>query len=184
VCPQLHLPLQSGSDAVLARMARGYTVDEYLRLVERLRAAKPGLALTTDIIVGFPGEVEADFDATRALMQAVRYDSAFMFKYSRRAHTKAAAWDETVSESEKGRRLQAIIELQERISAEINELLIGATFDVLIEGPARRRDGWLAGKTPQFKTAVFPANGANAGHSVPVRIADTTAHTLIGADLD
>lgn len=180
VCPQLHLPVQSGSDAVLARMERGYSVDQYVRLVDRLRAAKPGIALTTDIIVGFPGESETDFEATSALMGALRYDSAFMFKYSRREHTKAFGWDETVSDAEKGRRLQAIIELQERISAEINQTLVGAPFEVLVEGPARRREGWLAGKTPQFKTAVFPGNGAALGDTVGVRVTASTAHTLIG----
>jgi len=181
VAPQLHLPVQSGSTAVLARMERGYSADVYLRLVDRLHAAVPGLALSTDIIVGFPGETEADFDATLALMRAVRFDSAFMFKYSRRDHTKAGKWDETVSEAEKARRLQAVIGLQEEISASINAGLVGADVEVLVEGPARRRAGWLAGKTPQFKTVVFPAKGATPGELVRVRVTDSTAHTLIAA---
>jgi tRNA-2-methylthio-N6-dimethylallyladenosine synthase len=180
VCPHLHLPMQSGSDAVLARMERGYTTAEYLALVERARDAVPGLGLSTDVIVGFPGETERDFEATLALMRAVRFDSAFMFTYSRRDHTKAAKWDETVPEAEKGRRLQAVIALQQSIAAEINAGLIGQAFDVLVEGPARRRAGWLAGKTPQFKTAVFPDCGAATGDVVRVRIEDATAHTLIG----
>jgi len=180
VCPQLHLPVQSGSTDVLRRMDRGYTADEYLALVDRLRAAVPGIALTTDVIVGFPGETEADFEATLALMRAVRYDSAFMFKYSRREYTRAAKWDETVSEEEKGERLQAVIALQERIAAEVNAGLIGAEVDVLVEGPARRRAGWLAGKTPHFKTTVFPDSGAAPGDIVSVRVHDSTAHTLIG----
>jgi tRNA-2-methylthio-N6-dimethylallyladenosine synthase len=181
VCPQLHLPLQSGADPVLARMERGYTAEQYLALVARLRAAIPGLALSTDIIVGFPGEEDADVEATLALMRAVRFDSAFMFKYSRRDHTKAAKWDETVSEAEKGARLQAVIALQEQISGEINAALVGSDADVLVEGPARRHAGWLAGKTPQFKTAVFPGSGAAPGDIVRLRITDTTAHTLIAA---
>jgi tRNA-2-methylthio-N6-dimethylallyladenosine synthase len=179
VCPQVHLPVQSGSTPILAAMERGYTAEEYLELVARLRAAVPGLALSTDIIVGFPGETERDFEATLDLMRAVRFDSAFMFKYSRRDHTKAAKWDETVSETEKARRLQAVIALQERIAAEINAGLIGHEVEVLVEGPARRRTGWLAGKTPQFKTTVFRADGAVAGDLVRVRVADSTAHTLI-----
>src|SRR5262249_31406382 len=126
VCPQLHLPLQSGSTAVLERMERGYTAEQYLHLVERLRDAVPGLAMSSDIIVGFPGESERDFDATLELMRSVRFDSAFMFQYSRRDHTKAAKWEETVSDAEKGRRLQAVIALQERISAEINAGHVGA----------------------------------------------------------
>jgi tRNA-2-methylthio-N6-dimethylallyladenosine synthase len=181
VCPQLHLPLQSGSDAVLERMERGYDTRTYVQLVERVRAAVPGLALSTDIIVGFPGESADDFAATLDLMQAVRFDSAFMFKYSRRDHTKAGKWDETVSESEKAERLQAVIDVQVRIGAEINAEMVGRDVDVLVEGPARRRDGWLAGKTAHFKTAVLPDNGAQAGDLVRVRVASSTAHTLVGA---
>ncbi len=181
VSPQLHLPLQSGSTPVLERMARGYTADEYLRLVERLRAAVPELALSTDIIVGFPGETERDFELTLELMRTVRYDSAFMFKYSRRDHTRAAKWDETVDEVDKTRRLQAVIALQEHVAAEINAGWIGREVEVLVEGPAKRPAGWLAGKTPQFKTAVLPAGAAHCGDLVRVRVADATAHTLIAA---
>ena len=184
VCPQLHLPVQSGSDRVLDRMERGYTAGDYLTLVERLRAAMPDIALTTDIIVGFPGEHEVDFEATLGLMRTVRYDSAFMFQYSARAGTKAFKWPETVSDAEKSRRLQAVIALQEAQSATINCTLVGRTTEVLVEGPARRRVGWLAGKTPQFKTAVFPGTGARPGDLVRVRITDSTAHTLLGVAAD
>jgi tRNA-2-methylthio-N6-dimethylallyladenosine synthase len=179
VCPYLHLPVQSGSTGVLEAMQRGYTADQYIALVERLRAAIPGVALSTDIIVGFPGEGERDFESTLALMRAVRFDSAFMFKYSRREYTKAATWEETVSDSEKARRLQAVIALQEAISAEINAGLVGTEVEVLVEGPARRREGWLAGKTPHFKTAVFPSRSAAVGALARVRVVDSTAHTLI-----
>lgn len=183
VCPQLHLPVQSGSDQVLQVMERGYTVREYLNLVDRLRRAVPGIALTTDLIVGFPGETAADFEQTLALMRSVRYDSAFMFKYSRRSHTKAAKWDETVSEAEKGERLQQLIALQEEISAAINRDAVGCEVEVLVEGPARRRAGWLAGKTAHFKTAVFPSDGSTIGDLARVRVCDSTAHTLIGEPL-
>lgn len=180
IAPYLHLPLQSASNRVLARMERGYTVEHYAALVERLRAAVPGLALSTDIIVGFPGEDETDFRATYEFMAQVRYDSAFMFKYSAREGTKAYKWGETVSEEEKGRRLQDIIALQERISGEINRRAIGQTVEVLVEGPAKRQGGWLAGKSGQFKTVVFPGNGARPGDLIPVRVLSATAHTLIG----
>jgi tRNA-2-methylthio-N6-dimethylallyladenosine synthase len=103
-----------------------------------------------------------------------------MFKYSRREHTKAFRWEETVSDEEKSRRLQAVIELQEEVSAEINRTMIGREVEVLVEGSARRRAGWLAGKTEHFKTAVFPESGAIAGDLVRVRVLDSTAHTLIG----
>jgi tRNA-2-methylthio-N6-dimethylallyladenosine synthase len=180
VSTDLHLPLQSASNRILRRMNRGYTVEEYTGLVDRLRQAIPGLALSTDIIVGFPGEEEEDFLATYNFMAKVRYDHAFMFQYSPREGTKAYKWGETVAEEEKGRRLQEIIKLQEAISAQINEGLIGQTVEVLVEGPAKRQKGWLAGKTPQFKTAVFPADGARPGDLVQVTITSATAHTLIG----
>ncbi|HEV8712980.1 MAG TPA: tRNA (N6-isopentenyl adenosine(37)-C2)-methylthiotransferase MiaB [Candidatus Binatia bacterium] len=180
VAPYLHLPLQAASDRVLARMARGYTVEQYAALVERLRAAVPRLALSTDIIVGFPGEEEIDLRATYDFMAETRYDSAFMFKYSAREGTKAYKWTETLSEEEKGRRLQEVIALQERISAEINQQTIGQTVEVLIEGPAKRQEGWLAGKSGQFKTVVFPSTGARPGEIVPVRVVSATAHTLVG----
>ncbi len=179
VQPWLHLPVQSGSDRVLAAMERGYTVEEYLGLVERLRAAIPALALSTDIIVGFHGEEESDFRATLELMAALRYDSAFSFKYSPREHTRAFKLGDTVSEEDKGRRLAEVIARQERISLERNRGLMGERFAVLVEGPARRGNGMLAGKTPQFKTAVFgAADSIKPGAIVTVRVQSATAHTL------
>lgn len=179
VQPYLHLPVQSGSDRVLAAMERGYTADEYLALVARLRAAIPELALSTDIIVGFHGEQDADFRATVELMRTVGYDSAFTFKYSVREHTRAFRLGDSVGEEEKGRRLSEIIALQESISLERNRALIGREFPVLVEGPARRGGGMLAGKTPQFKTAVFPGHPEIApGATVRVRVESATAHSL------
>ena len=179
VQPSLHLPVQSGSDRILAAMERGYTVDEYLRLVERMRAAIPAIALSTDIIVGFHGEEDADFRATLELMAALRYDSAFSFKYSLRENTRAFKLGDTVSEQEKGRRLAEVIALQERVSQERNRALAGERFAVLVEGPARRGGGMLAGKTPQFKTAVFAAaDSIRPGDTVMVRVESATAHTL------
>ncbi len=184
VQPYLHLPVQSGSDRMLAAMERGYTADAYLKLVAKLRAAIPGLALSTDIIVGFHGEQEEDFRATVALMRTVGYDSAFTFKYSVREHTRAYRLGDSVSEDEKGRRLAEIIALQESISMERNRTLIGRDFPVLVEGPSRRGGGMLAGKTPQFKTAVFPGRPEIApGATVRVRVASATAHSLTCATI-
>jgi tRNA-2-methylthio-N6-dimethylallyladenosine synthase len=181
VQPYLHLPVQSGSDRILAAMERCYTVKEYLELVERVRTAIPGLALSTDIIVGFHGEEESDFRATIELMLAVRYDSAFSFKYSVREHTRAHRLGDSVSEEEKGRRLAELIAMQETIALERNRELIGKTFPVLVEGPARRGEGRMAGKTPQFKTAIFPGNEQiQAGDTVTVRIESATGHSLTG----
>jgi tRNA-2-methylthio-N6-dimethylallyladenosine synthase len=181
VQPYLHLPVQSGSDRILAAMERGYTVERYLRLVERLRAAIAELALSTDIIVGFHGEESSDYDATLALMKTVRYDQAFTFKYSVREHTRAYQLGDSVSETEKGRRLAEVIALQESISLERNRAAIGRDFPVMVEGPARRGEGRLAGKTPQFKTTVFPARpGISPGDTVRVRIESATAHSMVG----
>ena len=180
VQPYLHLPLQSGSDRILAAMERGYTVAQYLDLVARVRDAIPGLALSTDIIVGFHGELDADFDATTALMREVSYDAAFMFKYSVREHTRAHKLGDSVSEDEKGRRLTELIAMQENIMAARNRAMVGREFAVLVEGPARRGGGMLAGKTPQFKTAIFRGvEGISAGDTVKVRVDSTTGHSLM-----
>jgi tRNA-2-methylthio-N6-dimethylallyladenosine synthase len=184
VCPQVHLPLQSGSDRVLAAMDRTYTLEQYLGIVARLRGAIPELALSTDIIVGFTGETEADFERTLQVMLEVRYDSAFLFKYSARPDTKAWRWEETVSEEVKGERLERLIALQQGISAEINDRWLGRTTEVLVEGPARRNPSQLFGKSAQFKSVVFPDDGTPAGTLRQVRIIGATPITLFGEPLN
>jgi len=178
VAPQLHLPVQSGSDTVLANMARGYTVGEYRDLVARLRDRIPEIALSTDVIVGFPDELPEDFDATCRLVEEVGYDHAYLFKYSQRSLTKAARLPDSVSEDEKSRRLAHIIALQEEIAAERNRRWIGRSVEVLVERPARRSPGHVAGKTPQFTTAVV-ASDAAPGTLVWATVTESTAHTLI-----
>ncbi|HSV06567.1 MAG TPA: tRNA (N6-isopentenyl adenosine(37)-C2)-methylthiotransferase MiaB [Candidatus Binatus sp.] len=182
VAPQLHLPVQSGSDRVLARMGRDYTVAAYEALVARLRQRRPGIALTTDVIVGFPGEDDTDFAATEALMHRIRYDAAFLFKYSPREGTRAFRWGDPVAADEKARRLQRLIALQESISAEINRALVGDEVEVLVEGPARRPAGWMAGRSPAMKTVVF-AGPATPGELVRVRVETSTSHSLTGLAL-
>jgi tRNA-2-methylthio-N6-dimethylallyladenosine synthase len=179
VAPQLHLPVQAGSDRVLARMGRDYTVAAYEELVHRLRARVAGLALSTDVIVGFPGEEEEDFAETEALLRRVRYDSAFLFRYSAREGTRAFRWGDPVPPDEKARRLSRLIALQETISAEINRGLLGEEVEVLVEGQARRPEGWMAGRSPQLKTVVFPGP-AEVGACVRVRVEAATSHTLTG----
>ena len=190
VCPQVHLPLQSASDAVLEAMDRTYTLAQYRDVVARLRRAVPGLALSTDIIVGFPGESEEDFEKTAATMREVRYDSAFLFKYSARPDTKAWRWAETVSEPEKGRRLEHLLAQQQAISGALNDRLIGHEVEVLVEGPARRAGriggpngrgaGQLFGKSAHFKTVVFDDDGTPAGALRRVRVVGATPVTLVG----
>ncbi len=181
VCKQLHLPLQSGSTQVLERMRRTYTAEEYRKLVHKLRERIPQIALSTDVIVGFCGETEEDFDKTHTLMEEIRFDSAFMFKYSDRDGTLANKMlDDDVPEPEKSRRLNEIITLQEQISAEINQTKVGTTVPVLVEGNSRRDNEQYYGKSDTFKTTVFPKEDAQIGDIVNVEIHSATAHTLIG----
>ena len=184
VCPQVHLPLQSGSDRVLEAMDRTYTLERYLGIVARLRAAIPDLALSTDIIVGFTGETENDFERTLQVMREVRFDSAFLFKYSARPDTKAWRWEETVEEAVKSDRLERLIALQQGISGELNDRWLGRTAEILVEGPARRNPEQLFGKSAQFKSVVFPADGTPAGTLRRLRIVGATPITLFGEPLE
>jgi len=180
VMPYLHLPLQSASDRVLTVMRRDYGIDAYRDLLARVRAAVPGIAVSTDVIVGFPGEDDADFAATETFLREACFDFAYLFKYSAREGTRAYRMEETVAEDEKQRRLAALIALQEEIALDRNRALIGREVEVLVEGPAKRPAGHVAGKTPDFKTTVFPAAGAQPGELVRVRVAGATPHTLTG----
>ncbi len=188
VCPYIHLPVQSGSDAQLSAMRRGYTVGQFRTLVAKLRAAIPNLALSTDIITGFCGETEGDFQRTIGLMEELRFDSAFMFKYSEREGTYAhKKMPDDVPEEVKGGRLQQIIALQERISGEKNGACVGQRYSVLVEGPSRRPspDGTprYYGRTPQNKTVVFE-QPAQSNSVVEVEVESHTSHTLFGRILD
>ncbi|MXV81904.1 tRNA (N6-isopentenyl adenosine(37)-C2)-methylthiotransferase MiaB [Candidatus Poribacteria bacterium] len=181
VCKHLHLPLQSGSTEVLQRMRRTYTAEEYRTLVSKLRERVPDIALTTDIIVGFCGETDEEFMETYQMMADIRYDSAFMFKYSEREGTLAhKALPDDVPETVKGERLKRIIELQENISTDLNTAVVGNTVAVLVEGESRRDADRYHGKTDGFKTTVFPKADSHIGDIVNVRVHSTTAHTLIG----
>ncbi len=183
VCPHVHLPLQSASDRVLEAMDRTYTLAQYDRVAARLRERIPGVALSTDIIVGFPGETEEDFERTVAYMRTTRYDSAFLFKYSARPDTRSYRMAETVGEEEKGRRLQVLVDLQHAVSGEINDGWIGREVEVLVEGPARRDPGQLYGRAPQFKAVVFPNDGSAAGTLKRVRVVGSTPVTLVAEPL-
>jgi tRNA-2-methylthio-N6-dimethylallyladenosine synthase len=180
VCAQVHLPLQSASDPILAAMNRTYTMAAYRDVVARLRAAIPGIAMSTDLIVGFPGETEVDFQATLDYMREVRWDSAFLFKYSARPDTKAFRWNETVSEAEKGERLTLLIDQQNAISAEIHDAMLGRTVEVLVEGRGRRDERQLFGRSDGFKNVVFADDGTPPGAIARVRVVGSTSQTLIG----
>jgi tRNA-2-methylthio-N6-dimethylallyladenosine synthase len=181
ICKYVHLPLQSGSDDVLARMRRGYTVDEYLAIVGRLRAAMPAIALSTDLLTGFSGETEEDHARTLELMRAVRFDSAFMFAYSERDLTFAAKkLPDDVPEAVKARRLAEIIALQETISAEVFAAQVGRVERVLVEKPSKRDPQQMMGRTDGWKTVILPRGVGAPGEVVDVRIVRATMATLFG----
>jgi tRNA-2-methylthio-N6-dimethylallyladenosine synthase len=184
VCKHVHLPLQSASDSQLRAMNRTYSMTEYRAVVARLRSAMPRLGLSTDIIVGFPGESPEDFEATAAYLRETRFDSAFLFKYSARPDTRAFRWPETVTEEEKGRRLSALIELQHEVSAQVNDRWIGREVEVLVESTARKNPAQLYGKSDEFKTVVFANDGTPPGTLRKVRIVGATPITLLGEAVD
>jgi tRNA-2-methylthio-N6-dimethylallyladenosine synthase len=161
-------------------MKRRYTIEYFDELVNRFREAIPKIAITTDIIVGFPGEEEPDFQNTYDYMEKTKFDIAFTFKYSPRAGAKAFGWGDTVEEVEKVRRLEAIVDLQEEITLALNHNELGAVTEVLVEGEARREEGCWFGKSPNFKTVVFPKNGSRPGEFAKVKIDRVTPHTLMG----
>jgi tRNA-2-methylthio-N6-dimethylallyladenosine synthase len=181
VCEHVHLPLQSGSSRILKTMRRTYDRDRYVRLVERLRRAVPDLALGTDIIVGFPGETEEDFRETLAVVEEVRYDSAFTFIYSPRRGTEAAAMPDQVSDDVKHERLERLVDVVQRIAAERNAERVGLVEEVLVEGPSRTDPAKLRGRTRRNTTVNF-AGSARPGDLVDVRVEGSTSTTLAGRE--
>ena len=179
VMPYLHLPVQSGSDRILKAMRRGYTAARYEEIAADYRARLPGAALSTDFIVGFPGETEEDFLATLSLMERVRFQQAFLFKYSPRPGTPAADLPGAVSEAEKKRRHAGISALQYRISLEENRARIGLREKVLVEGPSRTDPARLTGRTPQFRIVNFEGT-ARPGAIAEVDVLAATALSLYG----
>ncbi len=178
--PQVHLPVQSGSDRVLAAMKRGYTVLEYRAIVRALRRACPELSLTSDFIVGFPGESEADFEATLSLARDLGFDGSYAFLYSPRAGTPAAELaDDTpaAAKSERLQRLQALLEAQARAAS---EAMVGSVQRVLVEGPSRKRADELAGRTANNRVVNFPGSPALANGFARLRVTSVRAHTLRG----
>jgi tRNA-2-methylthio-N6-dimethylallyladenosine synthase len=171
VCKHLHLPVQSGSSRVLKVMRRRYTRESYLDLVDRVRAAVPGIALTTDMIVGFPGETGADFDDTLSLTARVGYHSMFSFKYSERPNTLASKrYADDVPEEEKTRRIVALQQRQREIQLELHGAMVGRNFDVLLDATSRRRPWELSGRTTGNTVVNVPGSAALIGRTVAVTI--------------
>lgn len=180
-CKHIHLPLQAGSDRILEKMNRTYTRDEYIALARKMRDRIPGLAITTDIIVGFPTETEAEFLDTLDLMRQVEFDAAFMFKYSERKGTTAQKrYRDDVSDDDKTSRMIRLVELQRQLSLSRNQAHLGEVFEVMVEGRAKKA-GQLMGRNDANKTVVFADNGAQAGDFVKVEVNEVTPNTLIGA---
>ena len=179
VMPYLHLPVQAGSDSVLKAMNRRHTADEYIRIVKRIRAARPDIALSGDFIVGFAGETDADFEATLALVRVVQYAQAFCFKYSARPGTPAAASDDQVDEAVKAARLERLQTLLREQQLAFNTNCIGRTLDVLLEKPGRHA-GQLVGRSPYLQAVHLDANGLEIGQIVSVQVEKAGVNSLTG----
>jgi len=181
LCKSIHLPVQSGSSAVLKRMKRKYTREHYLDRIDAIRKYLPGASISTDIIAGFCGESEEEHRQTLSLMNAVGYDFSYMFKYSERPDTFAATrYKDDIPEEVKTRRLNEIIELQMKLSLESKEEDVGETYEVLVEGTSKKSQEHLYGRTSQNKVVVFPRGEHEPGDYVHVTITRCTSATLIG----
>jgi tRNA-2-methylthio-N6-dimethylallyladenosine synthase len=180
VCPHMHLPLQSGSSRILKAMRRTYTRERFLDRVALIRAHNPDIALTTDIIVGFPGETEADFAETLEVCEAVGFDGAFTFIYSPRRETEAAEFvDDFVPHEVSVERIERLLEVVQRRSREQAQRFVGRTLDVLVEGPSRTDPSRLRGRSPHGKTVHFAGLGA-PGEIVGVTIGSASSTSLAG----
>lgn len=180
VCNHVHLPAQSGSDDILRSMNRRYTSSSYMDIVRRLKEAIPGIAITTDLIVGYPGETDADFEQTLDLVRDVRFDAAFTFVYSPRQGTRAAALPDQISPEVKKARIMRLIEVQNEISHQINEAWVGREVRILVEGPSARGEGTMAGRTQESKMVNFPGETDLTGQFATVRIVQAKTNTLFG----
>jgi tRNA-2-methylthio-N6-dimethylallyladenosine synthase len=182
LCNHVHLPVQSGSTRVLDAMQRLYTREQYMRRIQWMKAARRDIAITTDIIVGFPGETEADFEQTLSLLREVEFDALFGFKYSRRPNTPALALDDQVPEEEKTRRLQIVLEMQREIQLRRHAAHVGRIEECLVEGFNKATGQWI-GRTSQHKTLNFlrPASADGLlGQYVDVRVTRAGANSLVG----
>jgi tRNA-2-methylthio-N6-dimethylallyladenosine synthase len=180
ICQHLHLPAQSGSNTILKSMNRNYTREYYIRLIEKARIRIPDLAISTDIMVGFPGETESDFQDTYSLMKKIGFEDAFTYRYSIREGTKAAGMEDTVSEQEKQSRLKKIITLQRKITQQKKQALIGSRVVVLPEMPSKHSPQEWMGKTPTNHVVVFPKNTTSMGEPVEITIDACIGSTLRG----
>jgi tRNA-2-methylthio-N6-dimethylallyladenosine synthase len=175
-----HIPLQSGSDRVLKLMHRGYTRDRFVEIVSRLRNASPGIGITTDLIAGFPGETEADFEQTLSLVREVKFDQAYVFKYSERRDTPAAAMPDQVPVRAREERCQQLLAVVNDTAAERYRALVGCKVQILVEGPSKRNPARLTGRTRCNKIVVFPGSERHKGQIMDLMIERAGSFTLYG----
>ena len=180
ICNYIHLPLQAGSNRILKRMNRTYTKENFIELSEKIRSVLPGVGISTDIIVGFPGETDEDFNETLEVMKKVKFDSAFTFKYSPRKGTKAIEYDDQLDEEEKQRRLTEVIRLQKYNTKLRNQSYVNNVVDVLIEKKSKRNENKWAGRTESNKWVIFNKLDSNINDIVPVLITESKGITLYG----
>jgi len=180
ICEHIHLPVQYGADKILRRMNRVYTVEGYLKLVERIRAAIPNVSLTTDLIVGFPGETDDDFQETLDFIRAVKFDAAFTFIYSKRSGTPAATFDNQIDDETKHRRLEELMKVQNAISLKKNLALVDSVVEVLVEGASKTDDKIFTGRTRSNKLILFEHGNEHAGDLINVKITQAQTWLLKG----
>lgn len=180
LCSHIHFPMQSGSDRILQLMRRPYKNEKYLRLCEAMREARPDLAITTDIIVGFPGETHEDYLETKAAVERIQFDNAFVFQYSPRRDTVAAAMENQICLRVKEERNHDLLETVNRIAVARNQALVDTEQTILVEGPSKNNPDRLQGRTSQNKPVIIPGGTAEIGTLVPVRISECTGFTLYG----
>ncbi len=180
ICKYIHLPVQSGSNRILKLMNRTYTIEHYLELLDKIKIAMPGASFSTDIMAGFPTETDDDHNLTLNVLKEVKYDGAYMFKYSPRENTKAWEMGDDVAEEKKLERLNEIITLQQEISFELNQSMIGKTIEVLVERDSSRSSDDLLGRTDTNKKTLFAREDAQVGQYRTVTVERATAHTLFG----
>jgi len=184
LCPHIHLPVQSGSDNILKLMNRGYTRDKYISLIERLKKVRPDIIITSDMIVGFPGETEKDFKDSLSLIDEIEFDNVFSFKYSERPETMALQLPGKIGEKEKQRRLSILQEIQREITLSKNKFHEGTIQEILVEGPGKRGDGQLTGRTLGNKVVNFSARTDLKGQLVKVKIVKGFQNSLLGELVD
>ena len=180
LCEYLHFPMQSGSNSILKAMRRPYSIQKFRQIINKLRALRPDIYISTDIIVGFPGETDADFEATRSAFETIRFDMAYIFKYSVRPGTTAELKGDPISKETKEERNQILLDILGRSSLARNQSLVGTTQEVLLEGKAKRGDNMFIGRTRGHRKVIVPASERLVGQLVDVNITDATVSSLNG----